>query len=108
MDTIQCMGGRYCGLDDYRAALMLDLIKPLKRKKRFSFLNPENLPMITSPTEAILPHLNGGGLRSLVLEFDSYLNRMINQRLNRIKIMKPQIGAGGKGYQSMYYSSVKQ
>jgi hypothetical protein len=22
--------------------------------------------------------------------------------------MKPQIGSGGKGYQSMYYSSVKQ
>jgi len=48
METIQCLGFRYCGLDDYRSSLMVDLVKPLKRKKRFSFLNPENLPMITS------------------------------------------------------------
>lgn len=83
------MGSRYCGLDDYRAALIVDMVKPIKKKKRFSFLNPENLPMVNSQSEGILPNLNGGGLRSLVLEFDSYLNRLINQRLNRIKIMKP-------------------
>jgi hypothetical protein len=49
------MGHRYCGLDDYRAALILDMVKPLKRKKKFSFLNPDNLPMVTSQTEGILP-----------------------------------------------------
>ena len=78
METIFSMGHRYCGLDDYRAALILDMVKPLKRKKRFSFLNPDNLPMVTSQTEGILPTVIGGGLRSLVQEFDSSLNRLIN------------------------------
>lgn len=45
METITCLSFRYTGLEEYRSALAAEIaaVKPLKRKKRFSFLNPENL-----------------------------------------------------------------
>jgi len=43
-ETLHCMGFRYSALDVYKEALNAELpLKPLKKKKRFSFLNPENL-----------------------------------------------------------------
>jgi hypothetical protein len=48
METIVCLGFRYTGLDEYRAALIVDQVKPLKRKKKYSFINPENLPMVNN------------------------------------------------------------
>jgi hypothetical protein len=77
-ETLACLGFRYTALDDYRNALLLDLVKPLKRKKRFSFLNPENLLQVqNTATEGIIniPH---GGLRSLFQEFEQGQNRLIN------------------------------
>jgi|APCry1669190288_1035285.scaffolds.fasta_scaffold671955_1 hypothetical protein len=43
-ETLHSMAFRYCALDIYKEALAAELpVKPLKKKKRFSFLNPDNL-----------------------------------------------------------------
>jgi len=62
-ETIHCLGFRYTGLDPYKESLQAELLaKPIKKKKRFTFINPENLIMIKSPADNILP-INGGGMR---------------------------------------------
>ena len=77
-ETLHCMASRYVALDQYKEALAAELpLKPLKKKKRFSFLNPDNLLIIKTHSENIIP-INGGGLRSLLQEFDQGMNLIWN------------------------------
>lgn len=47
LETIGMLGLRYVSLDDFRSVLIADMVKPLKKKKLYTFLNPENLLMVT-------------------------------------------------------------
>ncbi len=43
-ETISCLGYRYTGIEEYKSALSAEIVvKPLKRKKKYSFINPENI-----------------------------------------------------------------
>lgn len=78
-ETIGCIGQRYCDIEDYRQGLLSDLVskKPLKRKKLYSFINPENLHLIKNHQTEGLKELPFGGLRAVLLEFDLHQNKML-------------------------------
>lgn len=53
------LANKYTGLDEYRKCLLIDIQSvPLKKKKIYSFLNPENLTIITSTSDFIVK-ING-------------------------------------------------
>jgi hypothetical protein len=56
--------------------------------------------MIKSHSEHILP-INGGGLRSLLQEFEQSMNRIWNVRINKIKVVKNSNGINGNKYGTM-------
>ena len=46
LETIGLLALRYVGLDDYKTGLVADI--PMKKKKRYSLMNADNLYMINS------------------------------------------------------------
>ena len=70
LETAGILAYRYTCLDEYKQVLYSDIaVKPLKKKKHFTFLNPANLQVVVSPNDALLP-IVGGGLRPLLQEFE--------------------------------------
>ncbi|TNV87512.1 hypothetical protein FGO68_gene11572 [Halteria grandinella] len=81
------LNSRYTSIEDFRQGLIADLVKPLKKKKLRTFLNPDNLIVIVPQGEQLLD-IPGGGLRPLLQEYELAQVAVMNAKINRLKTLK--------------------
>ena len=88
LQTLTLLSVRYVSIDDFKNALQqadaqdASQGKISKKKKRYSFKNPDNLRQVMD--EPLLP-IPGGGLRPLLQEFEIVSNYLINSRIAKVK-----------------------